>query len=297
MLVKPENYMTIQGWMRTDLGLSGTELMVYAIIYGYTQSAQGRFTGSRQYLADWTGASVRTIQNVLNKLTDDGLLTKTTTEPTPGVVICEYVANFTPSENPARGPVKILHGPSEKSALYNIANNKEDNQDSISKEILGGQDEASPLDDDVASKMYSKEDFIGSGCRGKTKKKSPQPPKKNLYQKCIDANLRFTGNVITQSMLESYLRLRLQMKDKKPIYGVEQWQAMLDKLSELSSDDSTDQKLIRTAIEKGWASFFPVDDNKKQRKTVYDVAAETDKNGNRVVRIHDEEENYADQTM
>lgn len=294
MLVKPENYMTIQGWMRTDLGLSGTELMVYAIIYGYTQSAQGRFTGSRQYLADWTGASVRTIQNVLNKLTDDGLLTKTTTEPTPGVVICEYVANFTPSENPARGPVKILHGPSEKSALYNIANNKEDNQDSISKEILGGQDEASPLDDDVASKMYSKEDFIGSGCRGKTKKKSPQPPKKNLYQKCRDANSQFSGNAITVNMLDTYLQLRLAMKDK-PIYGVEQWQALLDKLSELSSDDHTDQKIIKQSIERGWAAFFPVDDKKRSN---YRNTGDTDAHGNKSVKTDKKkEDDYADEVV
>lgn len=286
MLVKSENYMTIQGWMRTELDLSGTELMVYAIIYGYTQSAQGKFTGSRQYLADWTGASVRTIQTVLNTLTDAGLLTKTTTEPTPGVTICEYVANFTPSENFARGPVKILHGASEKSALYNIADSKGDSKDSVSNETPDEPDEVSPLDDDVASKMYSKEDFIGSGCRGKAKKKSPQPPKKNLYQKCRDANSQFSGNAITVNMLDTYLQLRLAMKDK-PIYGVEQWQALLDKLSELSSDDRTDQKIIKQSIERGWAAFFPIDDKKRSN---YHKNGDTDMSGNAVVFSRKEED-------
>lgn len=35
-MVKPENYITIQGWMRTELDLKGNELNLYAIIYGFT---------------------------------------------------------------------------------------------------------------------------------------------------------------------------------------------------------------------------------------------------------------------
>ena len=53
MKINPENYITIQGWMRTELELKGNDLMVYAIIYGFSQSESNRFTGSLQYLADW----------------------------------------------------------------------------------------------------------------------------------------------------------------------------------------------------------------------------------------------------
>ena len=33
-----DNYINIQGWMRTDLDLKGNELLVYAIIYGFSQT-------------------------------------------------------------------------------------------------------------------------------------------------------------------------------------------------------------------------------------------------------------------
>lgn len=62
--------------MRTELGLKGNDLMVYGIIYGFTQSDKQWFTGSRQYLADWVGCSVKTVQRILDKLTRQGLLNK-----------------------------------------------------------------------------------------------------------------------------------------------------------------------------------------------------------------------------
>ena len=96
-MVKEGTYISIQSWMRNELNLSGTELLVYAIIYGFSQDGETKYTGSRQYLADWCGCSVRSIQNVLNDLTDRGLLTKYEIFKN-GVKLCEYVANFTTSE-------------------------------------------------------------------------------------------------------------------------------------------------------------------------------------------------------
>lgn len=78
-MISDGNYITIQGWMRTDLNLSGNELIVYAIIYGFSQNKQGEFTGSAQYLADWTGCSRRNIMRILNKLVEEGTISKTET--------------------------------------------------------------------------------------------------------------------------------------------------------------------------------------------------------------------------
>ena len=76
-MINDGNYITIQGWMRTDLNLSGNELIVYAIIYGFSQNEQGEFTGSAQYLADWVGCTRRTIMTILNKLVEEKLISKT----------------------------------------------------------------------------------------------------------------------------------------------------------------------------------------------------------------------------
>lgn len=54
-LVKDENYYQISGWMINKLKLKGTELQVFAIIYGFSQGEQGVFTGSLRYLQDFTG--------------------------------------------------------------------------------------------------------------------------------------------------------------------------------------------------------------------------------------------------
>jgi hypothetical protein len=45
--INRESFITIQGWMVTDLELTGKDLMVYAIIYGFSQNESGKFTGSQ----------------------------------------------------------------------------------------------------------------------------------------------------------------------------------------------------------------------------------------------------------
>ena len=49
--VMNSNYITVQGWMVNDLHLKGTELLVYATIFGFSQTEGQRYTGSLQYLA------------------------------------------------------------------------------------------------------------------------------------------------------------------------------------------------------------------------------------------------------
>ena len=39
-MVKNENYLVIQGWMIAELKLKGNELLIYAIIYGFSQNNQ-----------------------------------------------------------------------------------------------------------------------------------------------------------------------------------------------------------------------------------------------------------------
>ena len=60
MKVQSENYITIQGFMRTELHLTGNDLLVYAIIYGVSQDGESKFSGSLQYLADWCEFPTRT---------------------------------------------------------------------------------------------------------------------------------------------------------------------------------------------------------------------------------------------
>jgi uncharacterized phage protein (TIGR02220 family) len=74
--VKDNNFIAIQGWMRTKLNLKGNELLIYALIYGFSQDGESRFKGSRKYIADWCGCSLDTVDRSLRSLVDKGLLAK-----------------------------------------------------------------------------------------------------------------------------------------------------------------------------------------------------------------------------
>ena len=84
------NYVCIQSWMVTELGLKGNELLVYAIIYGFCQDGAHHFKGSRSYLAEWTNSTVRNVQTMLNKLVEKGLLAKEEKLTENNVRQCEY---------------------------------------------------------------------------------------------------------------------------------------------------------------------------------------------------------------
>ncbi len=105
--VKRDNFITIQGFMLTELGLKGNELIIYAIIYGFSQSGEGQnYTGSLQYLADWTNSTKRSVINNLNSLVEKGYITKQYTVKN-GVKYCEYAAYFTGGENISQGSETI----------------------------------------------------------------------------------------------------------------------------------------------------------------------------------------------
>lgn len=76
MKIRSDNYINIQGFMRTELKLTGNDLLVYAIIYGFSQDGESRFTLSLQYLADWCGATKQGIQKNLKNLLERGLIVK-----------------------------------------------------------------------------------------------------------------------------------------------------------------------------------------------------------------------------
>lgn len=68
-------YFTIHHWMITELGLKGTSLMVYALLYSYTQTV-GEFSGSLSYLAERVNATVQQVHKQLKDMVERGLLEK-----------------------------------------------------------------------------------------------------------------------------------------------------------------------------------------------------------------------------
>jgi len=74
--VKNEHYVVIAGWMVNELNLKGNELLVYAIIYGFSQEEGHTFHGSLQYLADWINSTKQGVMKNLKSLLDKGLIAR-----------------------------------------------------------------------------------------------------------------------------------------------------------------------------------------------------------------------------
>ena len=119
--VNDRNYIVIQGWMITDLHLKGNELIIYACIYGFSQLDGQVFTGSLQYLADWTNSTRQTVINSLKTLIEKDYIEKSD-KIINGVKFCEYRAkNLTGVVKKFDwGSQKSCTGGSQKSLPNNI---------------------------------------------------------------------------------------------------------------------------------------------------------------------------------
>lgn len=87
--VRRERYICIQEFMVRDLGLKGNELIVYALLYGFTQDGEQYFSGSLNYIANWINASKSTAQSVIKSLLGKGCLVKRDNFVN-NVKFCEY---------------------------------------------------------------------------------------------------------------------------------------------------------------------------------------------------------------
>lgn len=94
-VVKDNNFIAIQGWMRTRLNLKGNELLIYALVYGFSQDGNSRFTGSRKYIAEWCGCSLDTVDRSLSSLVSKGFLAKYPHTDQNGSRVVDYAAILT----------------------------------------------------------------------------------------------------------------------------------------------------------------------------------------------------------
>jgi len=104
--VKDDNFYVTFGWMR-QAGLKGTELAVYAIIYGFSQAENQCYDGSLAYLSEWVGKQKGAIISALKSLQEKGFIAKREIFQN-GVKFCEYRA-LVNSENRTGGS-KIVPG-------------------------------------------------------------------------------------------------------------------------------------------------------------------------------------------
>ena len=149
---KRENYITIQGFMITDLKLYDTELLVYAIIYGFSQTTDTDFRGSISYLETATNKSRRTIINVINSLVEKGYIYRISEigkVNNYGIVFSKIdQCRSCTSAEVAPPPVQMLHQDQCKTctptsanvAPYNTIDNNKDKTNNITRQFFANEE-------------------------------------------------------------------------------------------------------------------------------------------------------------
>lgn len=144
-LVKDENYINIQGWMSTRLKLSGNELIIYALLYGFSQIEDHTFHGSLKYICDWTNISKTSCIANLKKLLAKKLIVKKEKEIN-GLKFCEYSTNL--------NTIQETYIPIQETLTNNIEYNIGTNKDNKLSLLDNGDEE------EIKPEKSKKEDKI-----------------------------------------------------------------------------------------------------------------------------------------
>lgn len=94
---KKGSFVTLADWMAKKLNLHGDELIVYGIIYSFSQDGSSSFRGSIKYISFWTGRSRPTVIKILKLLLEKNYIFKKEinyTNLNAKYHYCEYRANL-----------------------------------------------------------------------------------------------------------------------------------------------------------------------------------------------------------
>ena len=69
-----DNYIVIQSWMVSELGLKGNQLIIYALVYGFSQAEEQVCTCGVEYMRKWLNGAKSTVIRTLNELQEMNLI-------------------------------------------------------------------------------------------------------------------------------------------------------------------------------------------------------------------------------
>ena len=229
-MLKSENVVVIHGWMCNELNLKGNELLVFALIYGFSCDGASTFFGGRRYISETFNISLPTVDKALKSLVDSEFIIKEAGDSTHTDT---YYVN--------EGVVKKLYGGGKETLPNNIINNKKPIQKTISKDIV-------ETDTKCSTDKNTK--------------------KKNLYQKCSDLVTNYTNNTELRVLLmECFSRFSENNRENGMPFYTNQFKGKLNTLSELATDATTQIKIVKQTLDNGWNNFYELKENKPRRRT------------------------------
>ena len=236
--LKDDNYYQISGWMLNRLNLRGTELQVFAIIYGFSQDGESVFSGSLSYLGDWVGASRPTIIKALKELVDKEYITKETLEVNH-VTFNRYKVNMQTIED-LRGSKESLQG-SKESLLNNNSNN---NTHTLPKDnVFETGHPPSP------SPKPSSSGKLFSSAKPVTRKSSIQKTN-NFITACQKEAFKKEFATPVIAVLDDYFRMLAELNCLLPAVSIAE---QLSHLAKVPADKQV--TVVKNTISRGWKSL------------------------------------------
>ena len=242
------NYINIQGWMCSKLKLSGNELLIYALIYGFSQDGVSEFRGSRSYICKWFNISLPTVDKALNSLVEKNLITKRE-EIVNNVKYNCYKVILQGSKESLQGVVKNLYRGGKESLHNNTNNNYNYNntRNNIINNII------------TRSNRTAVEG-------GETKKllKKPKKTKKDIF---IDKFLKICDEFdFSDDVLTKLVKFAIVLTEMNFYPAEDTIRSQLIALSDKCKTDRQRIDVIDNTIIRGWKSLIYCIDDKKSSK-------------------------------
>ena len=236
--ITDRNYIHIEGFMRTQLNLKSNELLVYAVIYGFSQDGKNQFTGSLDYLVELIGATRKTIFTTLQNLCNRNLIIKEKSGNNSIYYVNLECVKITHQDSDDEC-VKITHG------CVNSTNQCV----KITHECVKNTHNNKDINNNINNNINKKEN---SKTKTSTSSKSTKKSKKD---KAIDLVIsKFEEYDFSDNVKEKLLEFYEDRADKKDYPGNNQLTTMFNDLSEVSEQKQLEA--ISNSIKQGYKGIF-----------------------------------------
>ena len=227
------DFLNIQGWMINELNLKGNELIIYALIYGFTKDGVSEFRGSRQYMADWTNSSVRSVQNVVDSLVNKGMIEKN-----------NHINKYGSLETSGYKAINVPKLSSEKNSLVEkkVHEGSEKSSSPLVKKVHEGSEKSSHnnIDNNISNNIVNIKE-------------------KNIKKESVNSVIaEYTENKDLQDALHGFVEMR--NKARKPLTA-RAMKLSLNELDKLAVDDVTKIAIVNQSIMHNWLTFYKLQNN------------------------------------
>lgn len=237
-----DNYCVIFGWMCNGLKLSSNELLVYAVVYGFSQDGESRYYGGRGFLARTLNISKPTVDKALSSLCEKGFIHRIETERN-GVKFHEYFADLQ--------VVKKLYHPKE---------------DDVDRQVTS-LDSKESLHNSKNTLPNSKESLPNNKVIPNTKESDSKENKDTSFEQLLKASPEIKDDAeLIQAFLD-FVKMRKEIK--KPIKTNRGLWSKVEKCYKLAGGNHKMMiKILNRSIDKEWQDVYPYEDDEAPKKAV-----------------------------